>query len=164
MNISRVKQFYLYFFDKMINEDYIYISKYLNDYEISIFKKLSKEDQKHCVRVAYEIENKCNENENLNKDRLIKIALLHDIGKIKCKLNVIDKSLLVLLDFITRGNIKKYSNIKKVNTYFNHGEDGYKILKDREYDEDFLDTIKNHHNKKIKNDELNIIRLCDDIN
>ncbi|WP_315121825.1 HD domain-containing protein [uncultured Clostridium sp.] len=164
MNISRVKQFYLYFFDKMINEDYIYISKYLNKYEISIFKKLSKEDQKHCVRVAYEVENKCNENTNLNKDRLIKIALLHDIGKIKCKLNVIDKSLLVLLDFITKGNIKKYSNIKKINTYFNHGEDGYKILKDKEYDEDFLDIIKNHHNKKIKNDEMDIIRLCDDIN
>ncbi|MEW9097226.1 MAG: HD domain-containing protein [Clostridiaceae bacterium] len=164
MNISRVKQFYLYFFDKMVNEDYIYISKYLNDYEISVFKKLSKGDQKHCVRVAYEVENKCNENKNLNKDRLVKIALLHDIGKIECKLNIIDKSLLVLLDSITKGNIKKYSNIKKVNTYFNHGEDGYKILKDKEYDEGFLYIIRNHHNKKVNNNELDIIRSCDDIN
>ncbi|GAA0731360.1 HD domain-containing protein [Clostridium malenominatum] len=165
MNMYRVKQFFLYIFDnKMKKEDYIYLCRYLNKIEIDMFKRLSVKDQKHSIRVAISMEKICANYKDINKDRLIKISLLHDIGKVNCKLSIIDKCALVFLDSITKGGIAKYSNIKKIYIYYNHGEEGYNILKNMEYDKEFLNTIRNHHNRNIINEELNILRQCDEIN
>ena len=167
MKFYRIKQFYLNLVDEMKIEDEVFIDKHLNKYEKELFKKLSKSDQKHCVRVAYSIKNKCI---NKNKDifytnKLIKIGLLHDIGKINCSLNILDKSILVLTYYITRGRLKNLSNIEKVNVYYNHGEIGFNILKNKGYDSDFLDVIKNHHNKScVSNEELDILQSSDDVN
>ena len=166
MSKHRIKQFYLCITDKMGSKDKAFVGKYLNDYEEKLFNKLSVKEQKHCVRVAYDVEEICKNNkENLDKSKLIKAALLHDIGKITFKLTIIDKSILVILDNLSKGRIKKFSNLKKIDTYYNHGEKGYDILKSKGYDESFLYLIKNHHNKNIvSNKELNILRFCDDKN
>ncbi|SQC01689.1 putative domain HDIG-containing protein [Clostridium tetanomorphum] len=69
------------------------------------------------------------------------------------------------MDNISSGKIKKFSKSKKIDTYYNHAEKGYNILKSIGYDESFLYLIRNHHNKNItKNKELNILRFCDDRN
>lgn len=166
MNMYRVKQFYQCITDKMNNKDKSFVKKYLNGYEMSLFDKLSADEQKHSVRVAYDVENVCKvHKENVDKNKLIKVALLHDIGKVTYKLSAVDKSILVILDGLSKGRIKRYSNLKKVDAYYNHGEKGYYILKNKGYDESFLYLIKNHHNKSIiKNKELNILRFCDDKN
>lgn len=166
MSMYRVKQFYLCIIDKMDNKDKVFVKRYLNEYEMSLFNKLSIKEQKHSVRVAYDMEKICKSyKDNLDKKKLIKVALLHDIGKITSRLNAIDKSVLVVLDSLSKGRIKKYSNLKKIDTYYNHGEKGYNILKNKGYDESFLYLIKNHHNKNIvENKELNILRFCDDKN
>ncbi|WP_027626480.1 HD domain-containing protein [Clostridium lundense] len=166
MNMYRVKQFYQCMTDKMNNKDKSFVKKYLNDYESNLFNKLSIDEQKHSVRVAYDIDQICKDSkENLDKNKLIKVALLHDIGKVTYKLNVVDKSILVILDGLSKGKIKRYSSLKKIDAYYNHAEKGYCILKNKGYDESFLYLIKNHHNKSIiENKELNILRFCDDKN
>lgn len=167
MNIYRVKQFYINLIDKMKNEDEIFINKHLNNYEKQLFKKLSKSDQKHCVRVAYSIKSICiNKNKDIYyTDELIKIALLHDIGKINCKLNVLEKSILVILDYLTKGRLKNLSNIKKINIYYNHGEIAFQMLKNKGYSDEFLHIIRNHHNKiYVFNEKLNMLKSSDVIN
>lgn len=169
MKIYRIKQLYLNLIDKMTIEDEKFIDKHLNEEEKDLFKKLSKIDQKHSVRVAYSIKDSCiNKNKELYyTEILIRIALLHDIGKVNCKLTLLDKSILVILDYLTKGKLRKLSNIEKVNTFYNHGEIAFNILKRNKYnyDNEFLDIIRSHHNEKyMLNEKLNMLRFSDKIN
>lgn len=103
--------------------------------------------------------------DNIKYDDLIKVALLHDIGKINYNMNLIQKSFMVILDKMFKENTKKYYKFKIVDTFYNHGEIGYKLLKNMGYDERFLYLVKNHHNNDIIGDKvLNFLKKCDDNN
>ena len=109
---------------------------------------------------------------NLNIDvdmyKLGRAALLHDIGKGKIHLSLLEKSTVVLLDKLTRGKIKKYDNIKQINVYYNHPNIGLGILIKNgfQHDTELLDVVRYHHSRNIKkeNKMLNIIKICDDKN
>lgn len=155
---KRVKQFYINATDKMNKDDYKYVNSILNEEEFALFNKLLKSEQKHCVRNAREIENIIDNNlindiEIIeNRDLLIKVALLHDIGKIKKKINIIDKSIIVILNKLTKGKLINLKKSKKVQCYYNHSEYSYEILKNINNDDLLLNIIKNHHNET--DDEL----------
>lgn len=164
MNFYRVKQFYWGINSKIEEKDLDFLHRNLNKNELNLFYKLSVHEQKHSIKVAYDVEYVCEKN-NLDSKLLGKAALLHDIGKIYIKLNLIDKSIMHLIDNVTKGSIKKFSNIKKVNVYYNHGKIGRNILKGYNCDEKLLYLIENHHNVNVIGDiELDILRMCDDRN
>ena len=166
---KRVKQFYINVTDKMNKEDYKYVEDRLNKDELLLFTKLLKSEQKHSVRIAKEIqfiiENKLINNEDIicNKDLLLKTALLHDIGKIRKRLNVIDKSIIVILNKITKGELKNFEKSKKVQCYYRHSEYSYEILKKVEADELLLNIIKNHHND-TEDEIIKFFKKIDDEN
>lgn len=158
----RIKQFYYYVNYKMTTEDKNFINYYLNIEEKNLFYKLSKQDQVHCVRVAKDVKNTYKQSSTI----LIKAALLHDIGKIGKALNIMDRSVLVLLDKLSNGKMNRFCNVEAIDVYYNHGKKGCNILS-KNYDEDgrLLYLIENHHNDEIKNDiELRILKMCDDRN
>lgn len=161
----RIKQFINAITAKITNEDMDFVHKYLTQEEIKLFEKLSVSEQKHCIMVAIDIKEACKE-ESLNEKRMIKVALLHDIGKIKVRLTPIDKSVFVLLNKFSNGRLKNFDNIKKINVFYNHGKLGYELLKKYNYDEEFLELIKNHHSEETEenNKELNILKKFDDKN
>lgn len=162
--MNRVKQFFSYAIAKIDINDKMYIEKHLNDDEIALFNKLSIHEQKHSVNVARDVESECKIN-LVDSNDLVKIALLHDIGKIKVPVSIIDKSIVVILDKITKSRIKELKNIKKIYIHYNHGYEGYKILKKINENEEILFMVKNHHNKDLNNNkELNILKKCDDRN
>jgi putative nucleotidyltransferase with HDIG domain len=164
MSLYRIKQFYWSITARISIDDNKYIKKYLNEREINLFNKLAVLDQKHSINVATDVENYC-KIQNIKNNMLIKAALLHDIGKSEYKSNVLNKTIMVLLDKITRGKVKKYKNIRMINTYYNHGVLGYNILKDYGYEEKLLYLIKNHHNTEIKeNLYLDILKKSDNNN
>ncbi|MCM8711346.1 HDIG domain-containing protein [Clostridium sp. SYSU_GA19001] len=165
MSLYRIKQFYWSITSKIELEDRKFIDKYLNNDEKKLFNKLSVYEQKHCINTARDVIKACKDAGIIN-EMLIKAALLHDIGKTCKKLNPIEKSLIVILDSISKGKLKKFSNIKKIDVYYNHAYKGYNILKDiGNYDDRFLYLIKNHHNNTIKEDkELDILKKCDSKN
>lgn len=168
--MKRVKQFVNCIFARVNDDDIEFINKYLNEEEKKIIFKLPRYDVKHAVNVAMDIYNNSNkiksEYSNIDIDEMIKIGLLHDSGKIIKKLNPIDKSIMVIADHISKGNMKKYEGIsKKIYIYYNHGEEGYKRLSVKGiYNNDFLDTIRYHHSSAVKSDMLHILRKYDDIN
>ncbi|AGK95124.1 HDIG domain-containing metalloprotein [Clostridium pasteurianum] len=162
MLFYRIKQFILYINAKPTEYDLKYIVSKLNDNELILFKNLSMHEQKHCINVAKDVEKICY-NKKINSSYLIKIALLHDIGKIKGNLNIIDKSILVILDYLSKGKIRKFNSVKKINIYYNHGKIGADILKKYGYNKRFLYLIENHHNI-IDDEELDIIKFCDNKN
>ncbi|MCR3758849.1 HD domain-containing protein [Clostridium felsineum] len=158
MIVERINQFFKYVYSYVDDDDKLYIEKYLNSREKELFYKLSIHEQKHAVNVARDVDKRCSEED------MIKAALLHDIGKIYIKLNLIDKSILVILDFISKGKLKKFSKIKKVYCHYNHSYIGYCMLKELE-NEEVLFLVKNHHNNSIKdNAKLDILKKYDDEN
>ncbi|WP_040215094.1 HD domain-containing protein [Clostridium polynesiense] len=171
MALYRVKQFYWAISSFFKKVDYKYINEHLSPDEIKFFSRLKKGEKLHCIRVSkdassfYEENLNCFSNKSITKERIIKLGLLHDIGKIKQPLSVIDKSILVILHKITKGDLKKYSNFKKVDIYYNHPIEGVKILKEFGYDDDFLFAVANHHSKiQGDNETLKILSYADNKN
>ena len=183
---KRVRQFIMNLTDRINEDDYKYIESKLNKKEYEIFKTISKSEQKHSVRVAKEIENIIDElkkgnnfedgytltngeildneiifsaKENLikNEEMLVKVGLLHDVGKSRQKINIIDKSIIVILNKLTNGKLRNI-NLKKIQCYYNHSEYSYEILKEINENNVFLEVVRNHHNedysdKKYSNEE-----------
>lgn len=166
---KRVKQFYVNVTDKMTEKDYDYAKEILNSKELELFMKLSKSEQKHSIRIAKDIEfiidNNETDDEDILKNRnlLIKSALLHDIGKITKRLNVIDKSIIVILNKLTKGKLKNIEKSKKIQCYYNHSSYGHEILKDMIEDEIILDIVKNHHSDNV-NKVVSFFKQIDDKN
>lgn len=170
MKFYRVKQFLWAVVSKITDKDREYIGKYLDASEKELFFNLSKSEQKHSIRVAHKVEELVkfefqDSIEIINTSRLRRAALLHDIGKKEKKLNAIDKSILVILNKITKGRIKKFTNIKKIDVYYNHAEKGFNILKNTgKYDERFLFLVRNHHKNDIIGDvELAALKKADSL-
>lgn len=167
--IYRVKQLFWHVTSRWKGVDNNLIKKYLNKKEIEIFNRLNVSEQQHCIRVCNDALEKVNkENIEINKKKLAKVALLHDVGKTMKSLNVMDKSIMVILDKFTKGNLRNYTNIKKIDVYYNHPKEGVRILEDLyRYDNEFLEVVKKHH-KESKGSEdniyLKIIRECDNKN
>ena len=172
MILYRIKQFFRAVTAKITYEDLQFIDIYLNHNEKEIFNKLSVYDKKHSINVAKDIKIYLKDLSEMEKDKLnikeknmIKLGLLHDIGKVYKKLNPIEKSILVLLNSLTKEKIKKYDNIKAVKVYYRHGEMGFNILKKYNYEEDFLCAVKNHHYYSNNNTlELKILQKADNNN
>lgn len=165
----RVKQFIWAITSNFKKVDKNFLKKYLSEEEMKIFNKLKVSEQHHCVRVCTDAINMAKSkfsHINIDYKRLGKIALLHDVGKIEQPLNVIEKSVIVIVDKISKGKLNEYTKFKKVDSYYNHPKKSAKILAVLNYDREFLDTIRSHHNKLNGNENvyLNIIKTCDDLN
>lgn len=163
--IYRIKQFIWAIRAQITEKDKKFIEKYLNKLELQIFNKMNDMDKKHSINTARDVKKEC-KGKKINYRMLIKVALLHDIGKSEYDINIIEKSIVVLLNKFTKGKIKKYSNIKCIDIYYNHANIGYEIFKELGYNESFLFLIKNHHNSDIINSdiELTILQNCDNKN
>ncbi|GLC30486.1 HDIG domain-containing metalloprotein [Clostridium omnivorum] len=165
MSLYRVKQFFWAITAKMSLEDINFIKSYLNSSEVELFNTLTGYEQKHSVNVAMDVKETCRA-KNMNSYNMIRVALLHDIGKTQARLNPIEKSIFVIINKLSKGRLKNIKTLKKVEKYYNHGEIGYRILKEcGKYDDRFLYLIENHHNKSIVGDkELEILIESDDKN
>ena len=131
----------------------------------SMVNKLKKSDKQHCIRVSKDAVI-LSKDKGLNAKRVAKVALLHDIGKAEYRINIVEKSILVILNKLSKGNLKRFDNIKSVDAYYNHAEKGANVLKQFNiYDKEFLDTVRYHHNKNVVGSKLlEVIRESDDRN
>ena len=161
MSLYRVKQFYWSMVSKLNGEDIDFLKMYLETFELQLFNQLPTYEKKHCINVARDVKLTLNQR-NIISEKLIKISLLHDIGKIYNIMNPIEKAIMVIIHKLTNGKIRVFNKIKIINIYYNHGEIGYSLLKKYGYDDRFLFLVKNHHNNSIIGDiELDLLKECD---
>lgn len=162
----RVKQFLWAFSAYWKEIDYKFVNNNLDKDEKELFEMLSKCDRYHCFRVAKDAEEIIRDENITNEKKIIKACLLHDIGKIDKSPNPIEKGILVILDKVTSGNLRKFNKIKKIDVYYNHPIKGVEILnKGNKYPKDFIEAIEKHHiDKKTNNKILEIIKYCDNKN
>jgi putative nucleotidyltransferase with HDIG domain len=157
--LYRIKQFFWGLVSKLSDDDKYLINKYLDDYEIKLFYMLPGHEQVHSIKVAKEVIYEC-KSKGINDKYLIKAAFLHDIGKIGSGLNIINKSILVILNKFIPKFLLKLVKFKSVNAYYNHPEIALEYLKNE--NDKIKYYILNHHNYNLKQDEkIKIIQNAD---
>tara|TARA_B100001109_G_scaffold235442_1_gene215161 strand:- start:198 stop:638 length:441 start_codon:yes stop_codon:yes gene_type:complete len=111
-----------YLFYKNVSiQDQLEVSKVLDDSELELlFWKLSKADRHHSVEVMYRTMKKT------SNDDVLKLALLHDIGKSISEYSWIFRIMTELR------LIKSY----KSELYLNHEDIGYDLLKNQDFKKD----------------------------
>ena len=130
-----------YLFYKNVSiQDQLKVSKVLNDSELELlFWKLSKADRHHSVEVMYRTMKKTTDND------ILKLALLHDIGKSISEYSWIFRimtELRILKSF-------------KSELYLNHEDIGYDLLKNQDFKTDISTFYFNNLLNK-KNEVLDI--------
>ena len=128
-----------YLFYKNVSiQDQLKVSRILDDSELELlFWKLSKADRHHSVEVMYRTMKKTSNN------NILKLALLHDIGKCISEYSWIFRIMTEL------GLIKSF----KSDLYLNHEDIGYDLLKNQEFKTDistfYFDNLLKDKNKVL---------------
>ena len=132
-----------YLFYKNVSiQDQLEVSKVLDDSELELlFWKLSKADRHHSVEVMYRTMKKT------SNDDLLKLALLHDIGKSISEYSWIFRIMTELR------LIKSF----KSELYLNHEDIGYDLLKNQ----DFKKDISTFYFNNLLNDKNEVLDKTD---
>lgn len=131
-------------------------------------------DQRHALNVAYTVgELAAAANPAVDRQLLIKCALLHDIGKVKGDVSTVDKIIAVLLDnfasdwarkWARQGRGGKLANIRHaVYIYYHHAARGAAMLTARGASKQLAQLVAGHHDAPANDDclELTLLRQAD---
>ncbi|MDR5588937.1 MULTISPECIES: HD domain-containing protein [Clostridium] len=166
--LYRIKQFILGVLSYFEDDDIDFINRYLSIEEKNLFMKLSKPDRIHSFRVCKEAILMGKDYDTVDEFKMAKCALLHDIGKVKISLNIIEKGTVVIINKVTMGNFLKYNKYGRITKYYNHPAIGKELLENINFkDKEILYCIENHH-KNLELIEYNlylkILNICDSRN
>lgn len=101
--IYRFKQFYFGMFSVYDRSDEAFARGYLNNEESALFNQLPRFEKKHAVVVARKMLELALYNPELDPQKLVKLGLLHDIGKLAERNSILTKSILVIIRFLLPG-------------------------------------------------------------
>lgn len=141
---GRIRQFFnhLGYHGQHIDGDYL--KRHLDSSEIHLFHRLQKTEQVHSIRVAKALQRDADP----CSVAMVKMALFHDIGKIRRPLSLFEKVLAVVL---TRMLGRESMNLRRwpfMEAHLDHGLWGAKILKERKIlkeDPLLYDVVRHHH-------------------
>lgn len=164
----RLRQFiaYVVSYFKKIDQDFL--KKYLNDKELEYFNYLLKTEKQHSIRVA----KKCLDVyesfqiEDFELNSVVRMCLMHDIGKKYSNLNLFFKPFIVVISCNKYLRNKLFFlNSDKVIKYLNHAKYSFEILKDLGYSSEVLESVKYHHSKRnvINNKYTRLLKYCDNM-
>ena len=166
--IKRVKQFFRAISAKLTADDNNYISSHLSSKEQKLFFAMDVVDQYHCLHVAYTLERFVIEDSHgVDRNFLIRCALLHDIGRVKGDMSLFGKVFVVLISAFLPSFAdsleRKGSHLLYI--YRHHAEIGAKKLQDIGLYKE-AKIIAKHHSRPTMNDpnELKLLRIADDKN
>jgi putative nucleotidyltransferase with HDIG domain len=165
---KRILQFIRAVTARVTVEDGKYISAHLNAEEQKLFFAMSVVDQAHSLRTAYTIERLVIEDKRgVDKEFLIRCALLHDVGRKAGDLTIAGKIFVVLITSLA----PKFADRMEINgnralyVYHHHAELGaQKIQRIGLFKE--AKIIAKHHAPPKPDDplELKLLRLADNEN
>jgi putative nucleotidyltransferase with HDIG domain len=149
--IYRLKQFYFGMFSVYNKSDEAFARNYLRDEELALFNQLPGFEKKHAVVVARKLLELAVYNPELEQQKLVRLGLLHDIGKIAERNSVLSKSCLVILRYFfpglydwlaERGRTDR--RWRRFYIHKHHGAVGAEMLAKIGVSGEFLSIIKKH--------------------
>ena len=143
----RFNQFYSAMFSKYSKTDDAFAASYLNSEEKALFNQLPGFEKKHAVTVARRMLDLALYNPELDPNKLVKLGLLHDIGKITERNSILSKSALVVVRFLAPWFYNWLAEQKKVRKFYlhkHHGREGARLLEKIGESSEFLSVISKH--------------------
>lgn len=175
--LSKLKAIARMFFVKQLSdEDVSFIEEHLGKSEQILFYRMSIVDQIHSLHVAYTLKEMLNRKSRINLKKMLKVALLHDIGKADIKLTLNSRLYQTSFFFFckpfanylaNKGKEPNASRRKKLLYYYKeHGNVGAALLREINVDENIAYLVESHHNEPSINEpiELSLLREADDVN
>jgi len=149
--VYRLKQFYFGMFSVYNKTDEAFAHSYLHGEELALFNQLPGFEKKHAVVVAGKMLELAICNPELDEQKLVRLGLLHDIGKIAEKNSVLSKSFLVILRYLVPGLYDRLADRGKTNKLWrrfyihkHHGAVGAEMLARIGVSGELLSIIKKH--------------------
>ena len=169
MNVfRRIKQFFRAMTAKVTVDDGKYISAHLNAEEQKIFFAMSIVDQAHSLHTAYTIERLIIEDKRgIDKEFLIRCALLHDTGRKAGDLTIRGKIFVVLvITFAPRlAERLELNGNRALHVYHHHAELGAQKLQRIGLFKEAKIIAKHHAPPKPDDQlELKLLRMADNEN
>lgn len=177
--IQRCRQFFHALFAKPQAEEITWARSLLSSQEMALFLAMNSIDQCHALRVAHTAAQKAEAlPETLlptQKKFLLRLALLHDVGRKRGDLGLWGKVAMVLLDaylpkvlhaWAKRGaQGQRGKHFQMAHVYCHHAEIGYHLLKNIG-DNAEAEVIRYHHHAPQAGDSLylNLLRAADEEN
>lgn len=173
--LKRIKQVVSALTAEIYTEDKQFIQKHLEENEQKLFWSMNLPDQRHALNVAYTAIQFAKKIPNLNKEKLIKMSLLHDVGKVRGDVSTLDKIITVVAyNFAPNWSEKwgKHGKGNKIDNlrhafyiYFYHPKISKEKLKAVGLT-DLAELVSRHHEAPTDDDplELVILREADDAN
>lgn len=173
--LIRVKQFVAALTAKVTAADRNFIRKNLRAEEQSLFYGMNVPDQRHALSVAQTALQLAVDREDINRELLVKCALLHDIGKLRGDVSTWDKIVSVIAHNLAPRRAKswgkygrggKLANLRHAfYTYYHHPERGAQLLATIGEDCSVVDIIRRHHEAPGSGEpaELDILRQADNL-
>ena len=147
----RLKQFYFGMFSHYEKSDEAFARQYLHGEEWALFGQLPGFEKKHAVVVARKMLDLAVYNPELDQQKLVKLGLLHDVGKVAERNSILSKSGLVVLRYFLpglydwlaeRGRTQKL--LRRFYIHKHHGAVGAELLARIGLSGEFLSIIKKH--------------------
>ena len=166
--MHRIKQFFRALKPVISIDDDKYISAHLDSSQQKLFFAMSKIDQYHCLNTAYTIERLVIEDkQNIDRDFLIRCALLHDCGRVDGDLPLFAKVFTVLVTaFVPKlADFLELHGNKWIYIYRHHAEIGARKLQSVGlYSE--AKIVAKHHSVPATDEpkELKLLRIADEVN
>ena len=165
---GRIRQFFRAVTARVTVEDGKYISAHLNAEEQKIFFAMSVADQVHSLRTAYTVERLIIEDKRgVDREFLIRCALLHDTGRKAGDLTIPGKVFVVLITTFAPGFAERLelNGNRALYVYHNHAELGAQKLQRIGLFKE-AKIIAKHHAPPKPNDplELKLLRMADNEN
>ena len=149
--VHRIKQFYSGMFSIYTKADEAFARSYLNIDEFALFNQLPGFEKKHAVTVARQMLELALYNPELDQRKLVKLGLLHDIGKVAERNSILTKSILVIIRYFFPGLYdwlaeqgKSDLHFRKFYIHKHHGAVGAELLAKIGESSEFLSIIKKH--------------------
>lgn len=177
---KRSRQFLRAIFAAIDSTDRAFVDQYLNPIEKTLFYNMDIPIQKHCINVARTAQDICR-GQDLDTAKLIKAALLHDIGKISGSFGLFHRVLYVLSCMISPGMTEKIGELKTLqpaekglmyrvkyafHVHLNHDRLGAELARNSNLPQDIIFLIENHHNLSlaVQVKELAVLLKADEMN
>lgn len=180
--IPRIKQFFNALSAKVSDEERRIIKQTLSRKEWEIFNQMSIVDQRHAFDVYMiikkyltqqsNIEDKKNFFlQNLLQQNLLKVALLHDVGKQAGDLSLLDRILIVLLENHFPQLLQRWARAGQgsflqnrrhaLYIALNHSFLGAQILRQIDADQELVRLVENHHDSKNLDWQVQLLQKAD---
>lgn len=147
----RFRQFYHAIFCRYGKADELFARAYLNSQEIALFNQLPGFEKKHCVEVAKIMLELALYNPELDPRKLVRLGLLHDIGKSAERSGPVTKAILVVLRYLCPGIFDRLADqgenrgfLNKFYVYKHHGDIGAKLLAKMGESAEIVSIIRKH--------------------